>query len=137
MSDLNKAQIIGRLGADPEKRIMSNGKAVTNIRVATSDKWTDRETGEKHEKTEWHTISAFDKLAEIMSQWLRKGSQVYIEGSLRTRNWTDKNGVDRYSTEIVASHLQMLGPKRDESGAMIKPAELPEDCAFGDDSLPF
>lgn len=110
MSDLNKAQIIGRLGADPEKRLMpSSGKAFTNIRVATSERW--KKDGEQQERTEWHSVVMFDKLAEIAAQYLRKGSQVYIEGSLRTRKWKDKEGNDRYSTEIVAHTMQMLGGK--------------------------
>src|SRR4051812_35259710 len=109
MSGLNKAQIIGHLGADPETRYMPSGKAVTNIRVATSESWKDKDTGDKKEKTEWHSIVAFDKLAEIMAEYLRKGALVYVEGKLQTRKWQDKEGKDRYTTEIVASQMQMLG----------------------------
>ena len=108
MRGLNKVQIIGRLGGEPESRQFDNGGSVTNISVATSEKWTDKTTGEPKELTEWHKIVFFGKLAEIASQYLRKGGQVYVEGKLRTRKWTDKDGVDRYTTEIVADQLQML-----------------------------
>ncbi len=108
---INKVIIVGNLGNDPEMRYMPNGNAVTNISVATSETWTDKQTGQPQERTEWHRVSAFNKLAEIMGQYLRKGSQVYIEGSLRTRKWQDKNGQDRYTTEILADTMQMLGSK--------------------------
>src|SRR5690554_4547776 len=111
MSDLNRVMLIGRLGADPEQRHMPNGKAVVNIRVATSETWKDRNSGERQERTEWHSIVAFDKLAEIIAEYLRKGSQVFIEGKLQTRKWQDKEGKDRYTTEIVAQNMQMLGGK--------------------------
>jgi len=106
---INKVILIGNLGQDPETRAMPSGKAVTNVRVATSDSWRDKTTGEQKEQTEWHTVVFFDRLAEIAAEYLRKGSQVYIEGRLRTRKWQDKSGNDRYTTEIVASEMQMLG----------------------------
>jgi single-strand DNA-binding protein len=106
---INKVILVGNLGADPDTRYMPSGKAVTNIRIATSESWKDRTTGDQQERTEWHTVVLFDKLGEIAAEYLRKGSQVYIEGSLRTRKWQDKEGKDRYSTEIVARDMQMLG----------------------------
>lgn len=109
MRGINKVIIVGHLGADPETRQFSNGGSVTNISVATSEQWTDKQTGEKREATEWHRVSLFNRLGEIAAQYLRKGSQVYIEGSLRTRKWQDQNGQDRYTTEIRADQMQMLG----------------------------
>lgn len=106
---INKVILVGNLGQDPETRAMPSGKAVTNVRLATSDSWKDKNTGEQKEQTEWHTVVFFDRLAEIAAEYLRKGSQVYIEGKLRTRKWQDKSGNDRYSTEIVANEMQMLG----------------------------
>ena len=106
---INKVILVGNLGADPDTRYMPSGKAVTNIRIATSDSWKDKQTGDQQERTEWHSVVLFDKLGEIAAEYLRKGSQVYIEGSLRTRKWQDKQGQDRYSTEIVAAEMQMLG----------------------------
>lgn len=108
MRGVNKVIIIGNLGADPESRQFSNGGSVTNISVATSEQWTDKQTGEKREATEWHRIALFNRLGEIAAQYLRKGSKVYIEGSLRTRKWQDQNGQDRYTTEIRADQMQML-----------------------------
>jgi single-strand DNA-binding protein len=105
---VNKVIIIGNLGADPDVRYMPSGSAVANIRVATSEQWKDRNTGESQEHTEWHRIALFGKLGEIAGQYLRKGSKVYIEGRLRTRKWQDQAGQDRYSTEIVADQMQML-----------------------------
>jgi single-strand DNA-binding protein len=112
MASVNKVIIIGNLGRDPETRYMPSGDAITNIAVATTDSWKDKATGEKKEQTEWHRISAFGKLAEIMGQYLKKGSQVYIEGSLRTRKYTDKDGVEKYATEIRADTMQMLGGRQ-------------------------
>lgn len=109
MSGVNKAIIVGRLGNAPEIRTMPNGDSVANISIATSESWTDKNTGEKKEQTEWHSVIAFRKLAEIMGQYLKKGSQVYIEGKLRTRKWQDQSGQDRYTTEIIADKLEMLG----------------------------
>ena len=105
---INKVILVGNLGADPETRYMPSGEAITNIRIATSETWKDQQTGQQQERTEWHTVVFFRKLAEIAGQYLRKGSKVYVEGSLRTRKWQDKNGNDRYTTEIVASEMQML-----------------------------
>ncbi|HEX7041284.1 MAG TPA: single-stranded DNA-binding protein [Trueperaceae bacterium] len=134
MSDLNRVMLIGRLGADPEQRYMPSGKAVVNIRIATSEKWTDRDSGERQERTEWHSIVAFDKLAEIIAEYLRKGSQVFIEGKLQTRKWQDKEGKDRYTTEIVAQNMQMLGGR--SQGATKQKEAPPADDDFGDD-IPF
>lgn len=111
MSSVNKIIIIGNLGADPESRFYPSGDAICNIRVATTETWKDKQTGERKEATEWHRISFYGKLAEIAGQYLRKGSQVYIEGSLRTRKWTDKDGQEKYSTEIRADEMKMLGGK--------------------------
>jgi single-strand DNA-binding protein len=106
---VNKVILIGNLGADPETRAMPSGTTVANLRVATSESWRDKQTGEQQERTEWHRVALFGRLAEVAGEYLRKGSQVYIEGSLRTRKWQDKQGNDRYSTEIVGNDLQMLG----------------------------
>ena len=147
---INKVILVGNLGADPETRYMPSGKAVTNIRIATSESWTDRQSGDKQERTEWHRVVLFDKLGEISAEYLRKGSQVYIEGSLRTRKWQDKEGKDQYSTEIVAREMQMLGGRggagtgeprepRNESrpsSADARPAPPADDGQF-DDDIPF
>jgi single-strand DNA-binding protein len=106
---VNKVILIGNLGADPETRAMPSGTTVANLRVATSESWRDKQTGEQQERTEWHRVALFGRLAEVAGEYLRKGSQVYIEGSLRTRKWTDKQGNERYSTEIIGNDLQMLG----------------------------
>jgi single-strand DNA-binding protein len=106
---INKVILIGNLGADPETRAMPSGTQVANLRVATSESWRDKQSGEQQERTEWHRVALFGRLAEIAGEYLRKGSQVYIEGSLRTRKWQDKQGNERYSTEIVGNELQMLG----------------------------
>jgi single-strand DNA-binding protein len=106
---VNKVILVGNLGADPDTRYMPSGKAVTNIRIATSESWRDKQTGDAQERTEWHAVVLFDKLGEIAAEYLRKGSQVYIEGSLRTRKWQDKEGKDRYTTEVIAREMQMLG----------------------------
>lgn len=108
---VNKVIIIGNLGADPEVRYMPSGGSVTNIRVATSEGWKDKNTGETQERTEWHRIVFFSRLAEIASEYLRKGSKVYIEGSLRTNKWQDQSGNERYTTEIIANSMQMLDSK--------------------------
>lgn len=109
MRGVNKVIIVGNCGSDPEVKQFSNGGSVTTISVATSEQWNDKQTGEKREATEWHRISLYNKLAEIADQFLRKGSQVYVEGSLRTRKYQDQNGQDRYVTEIRADQMQMLG----------------------------
>ena len=113
MASVNKVTIIGNLGRDPENRYLPGGEQVTSISVATTENWTDKQSGEKKSLTEWHRISFFGKLAEIAGQYLKKGSQVYIEGRLRTRKYTDKEGIDRYATEIIADTMQMLGNKQD------------------------
>ena len=109
MASVNKVIIVGNLGRDPEVRHLPNGDAVANIAVATTDKWKDKNTGEQKEQTEWHRVSFFGKLAEIVGQYLHKGSQVYIEGKLQTRKYTDKDGVEKFATEIRADTMQMLG----------------------------
>ena len=105
---INKVIIVGNLGNDPETRYSNDGKAITNISVATSESWTNKQTGNKEERTEWHRIVFFGRLAEIAGEYLKKGSKVYVEGSLRTRKWQDQSGQDRYTTEIVSSEMQML-----------------------------
>ena len=109
MASVNKVIIVGNLGADPETRYLPSGEAVTNIRVATTDRWKDKTSGEMKEATEWHRIAFFGRIATVAGEYLKKGSQVYGEGSLRTRKWQDKDGQDRYSTEIRADVMQMLG----------------------------
>ncbi|QDE40835.1 single-stranded DNA-binding protein [Luteibacter pinisoli] len=106
---INKVIIVGNLGADPETRYTGSGTAITSLRLATSEAWTDKQSGEKQERTEWHRVKLFGKLAEIAGEYLKKGRQVYIEGSLRTDKYTDKDGVERYSTDIIANEMQMLG----------------------------
>ena len=108
---VNKVILIGNLGKDPETRYMPSGSAVTNLTLATSESWKDKQSGEQQERTEWHKVAMFGRLAEIAAEYLRKGSQVYIEGKLRTRKWQDKEGKDRWTTEIVADEMQMLGGK--------------------------
>lgn len=116
MAGVNKVIIIGRLGNDPDVRTMPNGDAVANISVATSEVWNDRNTGERREVTEWHRIVFFRRQAEICGEYLRKGSQVYVEGSLKTRKWQDQNGQDRYTTEIQGNVLQMLDSRNQNNG---------------------
>ncbi len=116
MASVNKVIIVGNLGADPETRYLPSGDAVTSIRVATTDRYKDKQSGEMREATEWHSISFFGKLAEIAGQYLKKGSQVYVEGSLRTRKYTDKNGVEKYATDIRADTMQMLGSRQGMGG---------------------
>ena len=111
MASVNKVILVGNLGADPETKYLPSGDAITNIRVATTDRWKDKASGEMKEATEWHRIAFFGRLAEVAGEYLRKGSQVYIEGRIRTRKWQDKEGQDRYSTEIVADAMQMLGSR--------------------------
>jgi single-strand DNA-binding protein len=106
---VNKVILVGNLGRDPEVRYMPSGNAVANVTLATTESWKDKQTGEKQERTEWHNIVFYSRLAEIAGEYLKKGSQIYIEGSLRTRKWQDKSGNDRYTTEIIASDMQMLG----------------------------
>lgn len=143
---INKVIIVGNLGKDPEVRYTNDGKAIANITVATSESWKDKNTGQQTEKTEWHRIVFFRRLAEIVGEYLHKGSKVYIEGKLQTRKWQDKNGQDRYTTEIVADQMQMLDSKK--SGGQSQPQQSqsappppapapgPQNDEFGDD-IPF
>ncbi len=140
---INKVIVVGNLGNDPDTRYMPSGGAVTNLSVATSEQWKDKQTGEQKERTEWHKVAMFGRLAEIAAEYLRKGSQVYIEGKLRTRKWQDRDGNDRYTTEIIADEMQMLGgrgggsaPMRDDRGSSSAPApqSAPDDF---DDDIPF
>jgi single-strand DNA-binding protein len=114
---INKVILIGNLGADPETRAMPSGSSVANLRIATSESWRDKTSGEQQERTEWHRVALFGRLAEIATEYLKKGSQVYIEGSLRTRKWQDKQGNERFSTEIIGNELQMLGGRGGGGGA--------------------
>jgi single-strand DNA-binding protein len=113
---VNKVILVGNLGADPETRYTQGGAAITNIRIATSEKWKDKQSGEDVERTEWHRIVFFGKLAEIAGEYLKKGRQVYVEGSLRTNKYTDKEGIERFSTDVVGNEMQMLGGNPDRSG---------------------
>ena len=144
---INKVILIGNLGADPETRYMPSGGAVANVRIATTESWKDKESGEQTDRTEWHNVVFFNRLAEIVGEYLRKGSQCYVEGRLRTRKWQDRDGNDRYTTEIVADQMQMLGG-RGGGGAMSEPdrggsARRPAASqaqpaeAFEDDDIPF
>lgn len=117
MAGLNKVMIIGHLGQDPSLTTLNNGEGACRLSVATSKKWQDQRTGETVERTEWHKVVLYRKLAEIAGQYLRKGSQVYIEGELQTRKWTDKDGVERYTTEIIGNSLQMLGRKEEATAS--------------------
>lgn len=143
---VNKVILIGHLGKDPESRSMPSGGSVTNFSVATAEAWKDKDTGEKKERTEWHSIVVYNRLAEVCAQYLRKGAKVYLEGSLRTRKWQDKEGRDRYTTEIVAHEMQMLDTKGGDSSAPAanandqRPAasQAPaSDASFEDDDIPF
>jgi single-strand DNA-binding protein len=144
---INKVILIGNLGADPDVRYMPSGSAVTNIRIATTESFKDRETGQQQERTEWHSIAMFGRLAEIAGEYLRKGSQVYIEGRLRTRKWQDKQGNDRYSTEVIADEMQMLGgrggggasaaPDAGQGEASAKRRVAAEAVSEPDDDIPF
>lgn len=161
MASVNKVIIVGNLGRDPETRYMPNGDAVTNVAVATTESWRDKSSGEKKELTEWHRVTFYRKLAEIAGQYLKKGSAVYVEGRLQTRKWTDKDGVDRYTTEIIADSMQMLGgrpgagggsaamdddygssapaPRQSSGGGAARPAPKPAASNFNDmdDDIPF
>lgn len=154
---INKVILIGNLGADPETKYLPSGSAVTNVSLATSESWRDRQTGEQQERTEWHRVVFFNRLAEIAGEYLRKGSKVYVEGSLRTRKWQDQSGQDRYTTEIVANEMQMLDsrgdagmgggdyspqprqsyqPQQQQRPAQSSPAPAPDMDSF-DDDIPF
>lgn len=113
---INKVILVGNLGADPETRYTASGAAITSIRIATSESWKDKQTGEPQERTEWHSITFFGRLAEIAGEYLRKGSQVYVEGRLQTDKWQDKDGNDRYTTKVIANEMQMLGSRGGEGG---------------------
>jgi len=152
---VNKVILVGNLGADPETRYTAGGAAITNINIATSESWKDKQTGENQERTEWHRIVFFNRLAEIAGEYLRKGSQVYIEGSLRTRKWQGQDGQDKYTTEVVASEMQMLGGRSAEasqqpagggfrdnkpartSQAPAQSAPPPMEDNFAEDDIPF
>lgn len=142
-NDLNLCQFIGRLGKDPESRSLPSGSAVCNFNIAVGKSWKDKDSGEKKEQTEWVPIVAFGKLAEICVQYLKKGMQVYVSGDFRTRKWQDKEGKDRYSTEVVIDQMQMLGSKssneRPDHGARQAPAAAPAAAAGNDpdDDIPF
>jgi len=127
MAGINKVILVGNLGAKPEVKYASNGNAISNLSVATSESWTDKSTGQKQERTEWHRVSLFGKLAEIAGQYLDKGSKVYVEGKLQTRKWQDQNGQDRYTTEVVVSGfngtLQMLDRRNDSSSSTPAPSK--------------
>jgi single-strand DNA-binding protein len=146
---VNKVILVGNLGKDPEVRYMPSGGAVANVTIATSEQWKDKQSGEQRERTEWHNVVFYQKLAEIVGEYLKKGSQVYVEGALRTRKWQDKNGNDRYTTEIIASEMQMLGSRSGGSAAFNQAerpaAEKPAPASAGggsfneefDDDIPF
>jgi len=140
---VNKVILVGNLGKDPEMKYTASGAAIANITVATSESWNDKQSGEKVEKTEWHRIVAFQRLAEIMGEYLTKGSQVYIEGKIQTRKWQDQNGQDRYTTEVVANDMQMLGggvtdSKRNPTPpAQNQAAQHTTVGDFADDDIPF
>ena len=125
MPSLNKATILGHLGRDPEQRFLSNGEAVTNFSIATSESWKDKNTGDKKESTEWHRVTCYRRLAEIAGQYLRKGSLVYIEGKITTRKWQDKTGADRYTMEIIANEMKMFGGKGQDGGVDATDREPP------------
>ena len=131
MASVNKVILVGNLGRDPETRYNPEGGAITNISVATTDTWKDKASGEKQERTEWHRVVFFSRLAEIAGEYLKKGSQVYVEGRLQTRKWQDKDGQDKYTTEIVANVMQMLGSRqgggdRDTSGGGARTERAPQ-----------
>jgi single-strand DNA-binding protein len=152
---VNKVIIVGNLGNDPDTKYMPSGSAVTNLSVATNESWKDKKTGEQKDRTEWHRVAMFGRLAEIAAEYLRKGSQIYIEGKLRTRKWQDKQGNDRYTTEVIADEMQMLGGRGDtpsmgggggggRSSGGPPPAGPPQDSGGGsgpadefDDDIPF
>jgi single-strand DNA-binding protein len=159
MASVNKVIIVGNLGRDPEVRYTPNGSAVCNVSVATTRSWKNKESGDKSEETEWHRVVFYDKLAEIAGEYLKKGRSVYVEGRLKTRKWQDKDGVEKYSTEIIATDMQMLGSREgmgggaaaDEGGsyerpapaarptaaAATRPAAKPSGFSDMDDDIPF
>ena len=140
-SGINKVILVGNLGKDPDMRYTAGGDAVSNLSIATSESWTDNQTGEKKEKTEWHRVVFFRRIAEVCGEYLKKGSSVYIEGSLRTRDWEDDQGNKRYTTEIIGREMQMLGGRRseenmDQSPQMNSSSSQPEEGLI-DDEIPF
>lgn len=147
MSGMNKVILIGRLGDDPDTRYTASGAAVTNISLATSDKWKDKNTGEQKERTEWHRVVFFNRLAEVAGEYLRKGSQAAVVGKLQTDKWTDDQGVDRYTTKVIANEMTLLGSKGDSQGRSSEPQqqgfrdrpkqEEPAQQDFDDDDIPF
>jgi len=146
---VNKAIIVGNVGQDPEVRYMPSGSAVAEVSVATSEQWKDKQSGEKQERTEWHKVTFFGRLAEVVGEYVRKGSQIYVEGSIRTEKWTDKQGQDRYTTKIVANEMQMLGGRTGGSTSFQQdaPSQAPRQSAPSaapagssadfDDDIPF
>ena len=153
---INKVILVGNIGKDPEVRYTASGSAITNISIATSESWRDKTSGEQQERTEWHKVVFFNRLAEIAGEYLKKGSQVYVEGALRTRKWQDQSGQDRYTTEIVANEMQMLGsrggsegadrPAQAKKGFRVSPASgqganepppFDESDGFAEDDIPF
>lgn len=136
MAAVNKVILIGNLGADPEMRKMPDGTPTASISLATTEAWKDK-AGEKKEKTEWHRVVFFKGLAEVVGEYLNKGSQIYIEGKLRTRKWADKEGVERYTTEIVCRELKMLGKKDSKDVPIAPSAEAPPNAGEMDDDIPF
>ncbi|MGD8690660.1 MAG: single-stranded DNA-binding protein [Gammaproteobacteria bacterium] len=145
---VNKVILVGNLGVDPEIRYMPSGAAVANVRLATSEQWKDKQTGEQQERTEWHRVVFFGRLAEIVGEYLKKGSQIYVEGSIRTRKWQGQDGQDRYTTEIVANEMQMLGGRGGAGGGgsyapsgSASRSQAPEPSSGGpddfDDDIPF
>jgi single-strand DNA-binding protein len=145
---INKVSLVGNLGNDPEHRVLPSGGGVTNISLATSESWKDKASGEQKERTEWHRVVFFNRLSEIAAEYLRKGSKVYVEGTLRTRKWQDQSGQDRYTTEIVGAEMQMLdsrGATQDGGGYQSAPAASspapaaanPEPIDFPEDDIPF
>jgi len=139
MAGVNKVILVGRLGRDPEVRYTPNGVAIANFSIATSEEWKDKDTGEKQERTEWHRIVAWRRLGEICGEYLHKGSQIYIEGRLQTRDWEDRDGNKRYTTEIVAQNMQMLGKPSREGRAESQEERYPteEPVSIPDDDIPF
>jgi len=141
---VNKVILVGNLGKDPEVRYMPSGNAVANVTLATTDSWKDKQSGEKQERTEWHNVVFYSRLAEIVGEYLKKGSQVYVEGRLQTRKWQDNAGNDRYTTEIIAGEMQMLGgrpgagaPAKSGGGPSKQADEMPPPPEEFDDDIPF
>ncbi len=145
MSSLNKVQLIGRLGKDVDTRYMPSGECVANFSIATSEKWKDKQTGEQKEQTEWHNVVAFKKTAEVCAQYLKKGMLIYCEGKLKTEKYTDKQGIEKYTTKIVIDEMQMLTPKNGETGqnaplrfsAQEPTQPVPVFADMNDDDIPF